>query len=361
MMHTLVLPEDILIKSDSLLKNRHGDKYYNSVKQLVNASNTYNVCKLLNTEFVTIQQELLNPNYIEFEIPKKGKKVRKIQAPSSELKGIQERLNYLLQVYYFYWLKPKFVHGFIIRPRGEMKTCSIVSNAQVHIGKKYVLNIDLKDFFSSISTRMVYDLFRSNLFNYPDNIAKTFTLLCTYKGHLPTGAPTSPVLSNFICLNMDNALKSYCDSQNVRISRYADDLTFSSDIEFTPTFISEISSLISDYKLQVNPQKIYCKKNHRKQLVTGVVVNTKVNIDRKMLKKIRAMLHTWKTKGLDHAVNIHYKKTKKLPSNPKTHFVNQLGGYINFIGQIRGKQDALYQKNRALYKELILNSQNDGD
>lgn len=354
-MKTVPISDHILKQINCSNKKARIDATFKKINKLVSISNTYDICKLLTCDFDIIQNAILNPNYTEFEIPKQNKTGRKIQAPNSELKAIQKTLNHYFQLYYYFVCKPEFVNGFVIRPIGEAKKCNIRSNAQVHVGKKYVLNIDLKDFFFSIRTKMVYDLFQSELFNFDENVAKTLTFLCTYKGSLPTGSPTSPVISNFMCIKMDHALETYCQKHQVQLSRYADDLTFSSNTPFPEEFITEISKLVSNFGFQVNSQKTYLKKQHQKQCVTGLIVNEKVNIDRKTLKKTRAMLHTWKTKGLDHAVNIHYKNTKKLPSNPKTHFVNQLSGYINFIGQIRGKNDELYLKYKEIHLELKRN------
>lgn len=66
------------------------------------------------------------------------------------LKSVQKILNEVLQYHYYYRYKPANIHGFVVRPKGELKMCNIVSNAKTHVGKKYVLNIDLKDFFASI-------------------------------------------------------------------------------------------------------------------------------------------------------------------------------------------------------------------
>ena len=294
--------------NDSLhLKNKQFKIYHNSIQKLVNAQKPSDLCKLFQCSFEMLQQLILKAEYSEFEIPKKNNSSRKIQAPNEQLKEVQTKLNDLLQVYYYYWFKPKFVHGFVIRPKGETKMCNIVSNAQAHVGKKFVLNIDLKDFFSSISSKRVYELFSSKFFSYNDNIAKSLTFLTTYKGFLPTGAPTSPVISNFICINLDIELNSFCQKHELSFSRYADDLTFSANNEFSPSFIAEIKTIIEKHDLHVNSKKVYIKKSNRKQTVTGLIVNEKVNIDRKLLKKIRAMLHALKTKGVNQAAYNHFK------------------------------------------------------
>ena len=316
--------EDFALNKILFRKNRYFNKYHKSVSKLLSIQKSSHLVsffsvrplgRLYSFDFDTLQQ-------------------------------------LILQLYYYFWIKPDFVHGFVIRPKGESKMCNIVSNAQSHIGKKYVLNIDLKDFFSNISIKQVYKLFRSNYFKYNDQIAKYFTFLTTYNGYLPTGAPTSPVLSNFICTELDFAIKAFCDKNDVAFSRYADDLTFSSDFEFTPSIIVELKELITKHGFQVNPKKVYIKKSNSKQTVTGLIVNKKVNVDRKLLKKVRAMLHSLRTKGIENASYFHYEGRHLFDTAYNDKFIYQLKGYINFIGQVRGIEDVLYLKLKGELTEL---------
>jgi RNA-directed DNA polymerase len=353
--------EDFALNKISFRKNRYFSKYHKSVSKLLSIQKPSHLVRFFSVrplgrvysfDFDTLQQLILDPKYIEFEIPKKNNTVRKIQAPNLGLKIVQSYFNQILQLYYYFWIKPDFVHGFVIRPKGESKMCNIVSNAQSHIRKKYVLNIDLKDFFSNISIKQVYKLFRSNYFKYNDQIAKYFTFLTTYNGYLPTGAPTSPVLSNFICIELDFAIKAFCDKNDVAFSRYADDLTFSADFEFTPSYIVELKELITKHGFQVNPKKVYIKKSNSKQTVTGLIVNKKVNVDRKLLKKVRAMIHSLRTKGIENASYFHYEGRHLFDTAYNDKFIYQLKGYINFIGQVRGIEDVLYLKLKGELTEL---------
>ncbi len=154
---------------------------------------------------------LNKPLYIQFTIPKKRNGKREITAPNEDLKQMQKRLNYFLQ-HIYYTLKPDCVHGFVRTPVREEKISSIVSNAAPHVGKKYLLNIDLKDFFDTITAKRVKEvLFKEvNLFKN-ETLVNCITLLSTYKGKLPTGAPTSPVLANMVCLELDKELEMFCD------------------------------------------------------------------------------------------------------------------------------------------------------
>lgn len=307
------------------------------------------LCKLLKTPFYELEQVLNNPIYQRFLIPKKKGGSREILAPTAELKRIQKRLNYYLQAYYL-WIKPEHVHGFVINPHYLGKHCNIVANASHHAGKKYLLDLDLKDFFPRITANRVQDLFKSETFGFSHQIALAITLLTTYQGKLPTGAPSSPAISNFICQQLDTDLIHFGESHHITYSRYADDLSFSSNDPITKALIEEIQSLIETNNFKINNNKTRLAPSHRKQTVTGITVNEKVNVSRKLLKKTRAMLHDLTLNGLENATCHHF--NTPLPVNPEltAKFINRLLGYINFICQVRGKTDILNDKFKNLIK-----------
>ena len=134
-------------------------------------------------------------------------------------------------------MKPKNVHGFVLQVANEEIQANIVENAKLHVGKRAVLNIDLENFFPSISAKRVKELLENKPFCFNQEIATALALLTTHKGRLPQGAPTSPVLSNFICIELDHALQAWSGNHHVNYSRYADDLTFSSNTVFSNTQI----------------------------------------------------------------------------------------------------------------------------
>lgn len=289
-------------------------------------------------------QEIINkPLYSSHLIDKKRGGKRQIHAPSHQLKSIQKRLNYFLQGYYL-CLKPQEVFGFVVNPGSQGKKCNIKENALPHIGRKHLLNLDLKDFFPSISASAVKALFQSSYFRFDGQLATALALLTTYQGKLPIGTPTSPVISNFICLKMDAALKYFCEERQINFTRYADDLSFSSNEPFSDDLIQELIQLISSHGFEVNPKKLRLKSSNRKQTVTGLTVNNKVNIDRKLLKKIRAMSHDLSVNGLASAAQKHFKLAAPADTRQQERFLNKLSGYVNFMGQIRGTNDEMYMK-----------------
>jgi RNA-directed DNA polymerase len=334
---------DILQKRQTALR-----KYKFNALCLLALKSPMDLCRLTKTSIYQLEKIINFPKYNHYTIEKKRGGERHIFEPGRPLKRIQKRLNYFLQAHYF-CIKPDEVHGFVINPQYFSTTrCNIVANAEVHTGKKHILNIDLKDFFPSIPARRIKELFTSPVFNFSEQVAIALTLLTTYEAKLPTGAPTSPVLSNFACLELDADLRLFCQENHLQFTRYADDLTFSSNEIITNELIVKINGLIHQNGFEPNEKKLHLTSSHHKQTVTGLTVNEKVNVDRKLLKKIRAMLHDLTKNGIETATQRHFHIVLPLDENEdeelQQHFIHRLNGYINFVGQVRGKNDPIYQR-----------------
>lgn len=315
--------------------------------------------RFLRIYFYELTEIINNPKYKFYKIPKKKRGFREIYEPKSELKKIQKYLNYYLQAYYLL-IKPEEVNGFVINPDYLGKKCNIAANAQPHINKKYVLNIDLLIFFPSISAKRVKNTFKSDLFEYDDQISTALCLLTTYKGSLPIGAPTSPVISNFVCMELDKSLIEFCNSNSIAYTRYADDLSFSTNNEMTKSIINKIITIIENNRFRINRKKFRLQSKSSKQTVTGLVVNEKVNIDRKLLKRIRAMLYDLEKNGELIATAKHF-NLKTFPDNNMVMcFRNSLKGYIDFVGQIRGRQDSLFLQYLTSYENYYKYSLHSG-
>ncbi len=337
-----------------LYLQKNFQKHQINALRLLSVETPREFCQLLETPIEKVENIINKPIYEEYEISKKRGGKRTILSPDYQLKEVLRSLNHFLQSYYL-WLKPNEVHGFVINPKYLQQTnCTIVSNAKVHIGKKHILNIDLKNFFPNISAQQVKNLFTSSIFQYNEQLAIAITLLTTYKAHLPTGSPTSPVISNFVCLTLDSQLSAFCQQNQLSYTRYADDLTFSSEHYISDEINDNIKALIKHNGFEINTQKLHIQSAHRRQVVTGITVNEKVNVDRKLLKKIRAMLHDLAQNGVDAATKRHFKSNKI----DCQRFTERLHGYINFVGQVRGKDDALYL--RFLY-QFTCRQQNNAD
>jgi RNA-directed DNA polymerase len=229
----------------------------------------------------------------------------------------------------------------------EEITCPIVANASNHVNKKYVMTIDIQHFFESIKAQAVFQLFTSEPFCFPDKIALILTRLCTYKGYLPTGAPTSPILSNFVVRELDKQLEEFAYKKKCVYTRYADDLTFSCNESFVAEFLDHLQAMLQPF--EINSKKTRIKKQNQQQKVTGILVNEKVNVDRKWIKQLRAMLHDLKMNGVKKASFNHFKKV-----NQESFFINRLRGNIAFLGQVRGQLDEQYLKYYFEFHQLVI-------
>jgi RNA-directed DNA polymerase len=322
-----------------------------SAAQFLNIKDAKGLCSYLQQNFLQIDEVLNNPKYHAFAIPKKQGGKRWLEVPMPNLMRMQRKLNQGLQSYYAL-IRPESSHGFV--KKTSLNMCSIVTNAQPHIRKSYLLNIDLKDFFTSINASQVRNVFRSECFGFNENLATVLALIFTYRGHLPQGSPTSPVISNFICLMLDDYLEEWAKKRSASYTRYADDLTFSSEEPFEEKDFFELQQIMEKEGFTINKRKVRKKGKGRKMTVTGLIVNEKVNVDRKLIRNVRAMTHDIRLNGLQQASRRHFGSS--IPDSPLSRdlFLNKLRGTINFIGQVRGKDDLVYLHLRSNFLECLV-------
>jgi RNA-directed DNA polymerase len=249
-----------------------------------------------------LHKRSLSSQYKTFDIPKKRGGVRKISAPSTNLKLIQRSLADLL--YDLRTFKP-CVKGFVQKR-------DVRRNASFHVGQRYVLNIDLQDFFGSINFGRVYGLLAKPPYSIAHPVAAAIAKACTLNDKLPQGAPTSPVISNLICAKMDSELTRFAVANRCKYTRYADDLSFSttrpsmplasieSSTDGTSTCILNpaLRAIIESNGFVINESKVRLRDATARQEVTGLIVNKRVNVKRRFIRETRAMLHAWRKFGL---------------------------------------------------------------
>jgi RNA-directed DNA polymerase len=239
--------------------------------------------------------------YAAFQVPKRSGGMRTIHAPVKPLKDLQKLILRRL-------LRRLRAHP---NATGFERGHSIVTNALPHAGKDVVFRLDLVDFFPSISSDRVEKYFR--FIGYDQDASKLLTQLCTYKGSLPQGAPTSPRLSNLVNYRLDARFAALADRRGVSYSRYADDITFSASLaDLAPVrrsnpktlerlrrekprlndLIYLAKAIIEDegYRLHMR-RKLRIAHRHGRQLVTGLVVNDKPNLPRATRRRLRAIAH----------------------------------------------------------------------
>lgn len=274
---------------------------------------------------------LENPAYETFSIPKKKGGKRIIHVPNEQLMELQKRLKYILDSYYAE-VRPPSVFGFVKQfSKPSLKKTTIMGGASKHVGHKMVLNTDLKDFFPSISNDHINELFSGPAFRLPDSMVQLLKSLLLFEGRLPIGAPTSPVVSNFVAANMDLTLDSWAKSSNLVYTRYADDLSFSSSGFVDKKVLRVIEKIVQHFGFELNPKKTRWQSRRGRQTVTGIVVNDKTNATRTFRKQVRAMRHHLETEGREAAAKRHF-KLDRLPTEEETNFfVNRLQGMEGFV------------------------------
>ena len=251
--------------------------------------------------------------YKTIKIPKKKGGLREITAPSENLKYIQ---RWILDNILYRASVDNNVNGFI-------KNKSIVDNAKEHVGKECVMNLDIKDFFPSITYIQIYNLFIK--FGYTRHLSMVFTGLCTYKNILPQGAPTSPFISNLICKRLDSRLDHLAKKVDATYSRYADDITFSGNKNITK-YLSLIKRVITDETFKVNEKKVRVQFKYHQQMVTGIVVNEKLSVPTKTKKYIRQQIYFSKKFGV--------KDNLRKQNINKTNYREHLYGLAYFIKMV---------------------------
>lgn len=235
---------------------------------------------------------------------------RLIESPKPRLREIQRKiLREILDVVPVHHA----AHGF-------RREHSCMSYAAPHLGKNVVMRMDLRDFFMSIPARRVNALFSA--LGYPDGTARYLTGLCTNSisnrallirpklnaasewlqlerkklstSHLPQGAPTSPALANLCALHFDYRLSGLARRLNAEYTRYADDIAFSGgeNIRRSTEQVSFLIARIAEEEgFKINFRKTRIMHKSDRQVLTGIVVNEKMNINRAEYDRLKAILY----------------------------------------------------------------------
>ena len=318
-------------------------------------------------------------SYRSFLIAKKSGGYRIIFAPTTMLKSMLQCLNILLQALYD---PAECVMGF-------RKGHSVADNATAHVERLYVFNSDIKDFFPSITKQRVRTVLRREPFLMNEQVADLICNLCctrlpfkdgkpaparaymtkeemdmlSYKDVVPQGAPTSPVISNIICMSLDKKLTRLARRYRCRYTRYADDITFSSDHSvFSPAgeFCKEFRRIVEEECFRINEDKTRLQKAGSRQEVTGLVVGEKVNVPKEYIRDISSLLHIWEKYGYNHALlkfmEFHHESYFKFSPSGNTTYPLPLfmRGKLNYLRMIKGENDRVYQKLNERFHKLTV-------
>jgi len=272
-------------------------------------------------------------HYSRFEIPKRSGGTRLISSPKPKMRKAQSWINDQL----LSQLTPS-TYCYAFRPE-----LSIVDNASKHLNKKLIVKCDIKDFFPSITFPRVRGYFE--YLGYNPGVATVLALLCTdaprarvtIKGNsmivalgdraLPQGACTSPALANLIASRLDSRLAGLARVFKGEwiYTRYADDLTFSTDDTEAELgkFLAAVTRITADEKFVIKPQKTRIMRAPMRQTVTGLVVGDAVRIPKATIKKVRALFHSIEKLG-EEAVSA------KIGSNA----INVAHGYWSYFHMV---------------------------
>jgi RNA-directed DNA polymerase len=274
--------------------------------------------------------------YKTFKIQKKGGGERHIDAPTPMLKGLQRRLadvfcECLREMEGLEKRKNKLSHAF-------RKDYSIITNAKVHTSRRYVLNVDLQNFFPSLHFGRVRGFFlKHNDFKLAEPVATLIAQIACNDGTLPQGSPCSPILSELLTHFLDMRLVKLAARSSCSYTRYADDLTFSTNQKEFPAALAitvgegwvlgdELKSRIKDAGFTINHSKTRMQVRGSRQTVTGLTVNEKVNVPQRYYKLARAMTNSFLATGIYSQGGLEYNS------------VQRLEGILNHIYHIRERR-----------------------
>ncbi|HBA97914.1 MAG TPA: reverse transcriptase [Lachnospiraceae bacterium] len=279
-------------------------------------------------------------NYYRFDIPKKSGGMRHIAAPKTHLKTAQRQiLDQILQKAGISDLS----HGFI-------KSRSVLTGARAHsTSPDLLINIDLEDFFPTITFERVRGLYQS--FGYSGYIASLLAMICTYcermpleiKGEtkyiktsgriLPQGSPASPMITNIICRNMDKRINGLCKKLGITYTRYADDMSFSYIGDTSGfaigSFLNSINTIIEAEGFHMKKEKTHILRRNNRQYITGIVINNEeIGVPKKWVKILKASIH-------------NAQKLKASGGCVSNKTINEISGKIAWLKSVNAKR---YQK-----------------
>jgi len=250
--------------------------------------------------------------YKTYTIKKKSGKLRIISQPSKKLKGLQS------------WILTNILNKLRVSNscKGFEKGTSIADNAASHTGANSVLTMDLVDFFTNVSQKQIFNIFKS--VGYNSTIAVILSNICTYNEVLPQGSPCSPKLANLVSWKLDVRIQGFVGKRGITYTRYADDLSISGlhplkVIQVIPM----IKKIVEDENFKINSEKTRIAGSSRAKIVTGLVLsNDTFGIGKQKYKILRSKIH--------HLV---------LPINQSNiKMLNEVCGWLSYLNSVDKKR-----------------------
>jgi RNA-directed DNA polymerase len=254
--------------------------------------------------------------YRKFKIKKRSGEDREIAEPMPSLKEIQDWIyrNILLRI-------PVSPAAKAFVPGGSLR-----SAARFHRGNKFVLRVDIKNFFPSVARSRVFGIFRK--LGYSSDISAILSRLCSLDDRLPQGGVCSPYLSNIVLRNLDKRLLRFCQEKKLRYTRYSDDISISGKF-FSESIIKSVERVVCEEGFVVNEKKTAVMRSGGRQSVVGIVVNSKLNSPREFRRRIRQQAYFVGKFGLSG----HLARIGELRSGAVQHYL----GKCSFVLSINSK------------------------
>ena len=304
--------------------------------------------------------------YFSFNIPKKNGGVREIFAPITELKSLQRRLANDLQVCLQELEGVSRYHN--NASHGFVRNKSILTNAKAHKNKRFVFNIDLRDFFPAISGQRIRGfLINDERFKFSEQVATTIAHIACREGVLPQGSPCSPVISNLIAGILDVHLARLAKKYGCRYTRYADDITFSTNKKEFPTAIAykcssdshkwligvQLEKLISKSGFIINETKTRMQYKDSRQEVTGLVVNKRINVTAEYRHLVRAYVFSLINKGFYEIRSTAKDESGNMTDTVSHGSIAKLHGMLGYIHSVDNVLVADLKKNPNNYSNVL--------
>lgn len=255
----------------------------------------------------------VSAHYRRVSIPKKDGSERVLSVPDEVLKKVQRSIAEKLLAY-----ESVSTYAKAYKPAAGAK-----KNAAAHVGKAKLLKLDILSFFDSIT----YSAVKEKVFpaeRYSEPIRILLSMLCYYNDVLPQGAPTSPVITNIIMRDFDEILGKWCRERRITYTRYCDDMTFSGDFDESEV-IGVVREELRKMHLFLNKKKTLAVGAGRRQIVTGVVVNEKLNVSSDYKRKIRQEVFYCQKFGVEEHL------AKCGTDMPRDKYLTGLLGRINYV------------------------------
>ncbi|MGB1265921.1 MAG: retron Ec67 family RNA-directed DNA polymerase/endonuclease [Nereida ignava] len=293
-----------------------------SIEKLQAANNLSDLARLLELKPKALSYMLYRSSpearYTKFLVKKSSGGTREIHAPNKALKLVQRRLLVYLQASLDWIEEQQIADKDCIISHGFKNNLSIATNAKNHVSRRWVFNLDLESFFPAINFGRVRGfLIKNKHFQLSPSVATVIAQITCHNNSLPQGAPTSPVISNLIAGHLDIRLAKLARANRCTYTRYADDITFSTNVQKFPSSIGRqgpfglwepgrrLHKEIASSGFNINSRKTRMQFLRSRQDVTGLIVNDDLGVKKETLKQIRAQVQSWvKTGGAHDTISI---------------------------------------------------------